>query len=62
MQFRTIRTAPGLEGEVTHIRDLTLHSRGAGFAVPATIPCVCTGRITAAVISNMTGKTLTNAD
>ena len=51
MQFRTIRTALDHEGEVTYIRDLT----------PRSIPCVCTGHMTAAVISNMTWKMLTNA-
>jgi hypothetical protein len=62
MQFRTIRTALDHEGEVTYIRDLTPRSRGPWFCRSATIPCVCTGRMTAAVISNMTWKTLTNAD
>lgn len=54
MQFRTIRTALDHEGEVTLIRDLTLHSRGSDSAAPAIILYVSIGRMTATVISNMT--------
>ncbi|VTP63209.1 Uncharacterised protein [Leclercia adecarboxylata] len=54
MQFRTIRTALDHKGQVAHTRNLSPRSRGAWYCRSCNNPLRYTGRMTAAVILNIT--------